>query len=135
MESYWKEYAVILKATSKAVQRYLEAYCVGELKAYENDKDLFINEKEADYVLKRKTNIMKKAEKRHQQRLKEYNEKIGFVNAEDEELIRYFFTQQELEDIIAGYDLGIKRLHLQKLYTKRMGQLFELYSLKVYSNE
>ena len=133
---YWKEYAVILKATSKAVQRYLEMYCVNALEAYVNDKDLFINENEANYVLKRKANIMKKAEKRHKQKLKEYREqKIEFATEEEEELIRLFYTQQELEDIIAGYDLGVKRLHLQNLYMERMGQLFDLYSLKVYSNE
>ncbi len=132
---YWREYAVILKATSKALQRYLEMYCDGALQAYENDKDLFINENEADYVLKRKANLMKKAEKRHKQKLKEYSErKIEFATEEEEEFIRLFYTQQELEDIIAGYDLGVKRLHLQKLYMVRMGQLFDLYKLKVYSN-
>jgi hypothetical protein len=135
IEFYWKEYAVILKATSKAVQRYLNTYCVDELEAFVNDKDLFIKEYEADYVLKRKANIMKKAEKRHKQKLKEYKQKIEFATAEDEEMIRYFYTQKELEDIIAGYDLGIKRLHLQKLYMERMGQLLELYNLKVYSNK
>lgn len=77
-----------------------------------NNKDLFINKNEANYVLKRKANFMKKAEKHYKQKLKEYKEmKVGFVTAEDEELIRYFYTQQELEDIIAGYDLGVKRLH------------------------
>jgi hypothetical protein len=130
IENYWKEYAVILKATSKAVQRYLETYCADELETYVNDKDLFIKEKEADYPLKRKANIMKKAEKRHKQKLEEYKgQKIEFATAEDEKLIRLFYTQQELEDIIAGYDIGLKRLHLQKLYMERMRQLFELYSL------
>ncbi|MBT2715418.1 hypothetical protein [Bacillus sp. ISL-57] len=129
---YWKEYAVILKGTSKAVQRYLETYCAEALEAYVNNKDLFINHNEATYVLKRKANFMKKVEKRHKQKLKEYKEmKVGFSTAEDEELIRYFYTQQELEDIIAGYDLGVKRLHLKNLYMERMGQLFDLYKLKV----
>ena len=134
IEFYWKEYAVILKTTSKAVQRYLETYCVDELAAYMSESDLFINENEVDYVLKRKANIMKKAEKRHKKKLEEYKQKIGFATSEDEEIIRHFYTQQELEDIIAGYDLGVKRLHLQKLYMERMGQLFDLYNLKVYSN-
>ncbi|MCQ6276301.1 hypothetical protein JMM81_15360 [Bacillus sp. V3B] len=116
IELYWKEYAIILKATSKAVQRYLKTYCVEALEAYMNDSDLFTRESETDYVLKRKANIMKKAEKRHKQKLKEYKQKIEFATAEDEEIIRHFYTQQELEDIIAGYDLGVKRLHLQKLY-------------------
>ncbi|MES5396706.1 hypothetical protein ABU952_11345 [Bacillus amyloliquefaciens] len=41
------------------------------------------NENEADYVLKRRVNIMKKAEKRHKQRLQEYKEqKIGFATEE-----------------------------------------------------
>ncbi|MEH7082780.1 hypothetical protein V7139_08600 [Neobacillus drentensis] len=129
---YWKEYAVILKATSKAVQRYLELYCADAIEAYVNNKDLFINQNEANYVLKRKANFMKKAEKRHKQKLKEYKEmKVGFTIAEEEELIRYFYTQQELEDIIVGYDLGVKRLHLKNLYIERMGQLFDLYKLKV----
>jgi hypothetical protein len=129
---YWKEYAVILKATSKAVRRYLETYCAEALDAYVNNKDLFINQNEANYVLKRKANFMKKAERRHKQKLKEYKEmRVGFATAEDEELIRHFYTQQELEDIIAGYDLGVKRLHLQNLYMERMGQLFDLYNLKV----
>ncbi|MDQ0202175.1 hypothetical protein [Neobacillus ginsengisoli] len=132
---YWKEYAVILKATSKVVQRYLETYCAEELEAYVNNKDLFINQNEANYVLKRKANFMKKAEKRHKQKLKEYKEmKVGFATAEDEELIRYFYTQKELEDIITGYDLGVKRLHLQNLYMERMGQLFDLYKLKSIAN-
>ncbi|MBT2729216.1 hypothetical protein J7E63_20175 [Bacillus sp. ISL-75] len=132
---YWKEYAVILKASSKAVQRYLETYCADVLEAYVTNKDLFINENEVDYVIKRKANFIKKAEKHHKQKLKEYKEmKVEFAAAEDEELIRYFYTQQELEDIIAGYDLGVKRLHLQKLYMERMGQLFDLYKLKVYTN-
>lgn len=133
---YWKEYAVILKASSKAVQRYLETYCVDSLEAYVNDKDLFINENVADYELKRKVNIMKKAEKRHKQKLQEYKEqKISFATAEDEKWIRFFYTQQELEDIVAGYDLGVKRLHLQNLYMERMGQLFELYNIKCYNNK
>ncbi|WP_257129251.1 hypothetical protein [Bacillus cereus] len=128
---YWKEYAVILKATSKAVHRYLEKYCAEALEAYMNNKDLFIDQNKANYVLKRKANFMKKAEKRHKQKLKEYKEmKVGFATAEDEELIRYFYTQQELEDIIAGYDLGAKRLHLKNLYIERMEQLFDLYKLK-----
>ncbi|MGT8956985.1 hypothetical protein [Bacillus cereus] len=128
---YWKEYAVILKATSKAVHRYLEKYCAEALEAYMNNKDLFIDQNEANYVLKRKANFMKKAEKRHKQKLKQYKEmKVGFATAEDEELIRYFYTQQELEDIIAGYDLGVKRLHLKNLYIERMEQLFDLYKLK-----
>jgi hypothetical protein len=132
---YWKEYAVILKATSTAIQRYLERYCPDALEAYVNDKDLFINENEADYVLKRKANIMKKAEKRHKKKLKEYKEqKIEFATEEEEELVRYFYTQQELEDIFAGYDIGVKRLHLQNLYMERVGQLFELYNLKIYSH-
>ena len=132
---YWKEYAVILKASSKAVQRYLEMYCSDALEAYVNDKDLFINENEADYVLKRKANIMKKAEKRHKQKLKEYKEqKIEFATEEEEDFIRFFYTQKELEDIYAGYDIGVQRLHLQNLYMERMGQLFELYNLKVYSS-
>ncbi|MEK4404014.1 hypothetical protein MKZ26_06140 [Sporosarcina sp. FSL K6-6792] len=136
IEFYWREYAVILKATSKAVQRYLETYCVGALESYVNDKDLFIKENEADYMLKRQTNIMKKAERRHKQKLKEYKEqKIEFATPENEEVIRHFYTQRELEDIFAGYDLGVKKLHLQNLYMERMGQLFDLYSLKVYSNE
>lgn len=127
---YWKEYAVILKASSKAVQRYLETYCADSLEAYVNDKDLFINETVANYELKRKVNIMKKAEKRHMQKLEEYKQqKIKFDSPDEEEMIRIFYTQQELEDIIAGYDLGVKRLHLQKLYMERMGQLFDLYSL------
>lgn len=136
IEFYWKEYAVILKATSKAVQRYLETYCVDALETYVNDKDLFINENEADYIFKRKTNIMKKVEKHHKKKLKEYKQqKIGFATAEDEEMIRHFYTQQELEGIIAGYDLGVKRLHLQKLYMERMGQLFDLYNIKVYNHK
>ncbi|MBZ5753036.1 hypothetical protein [Metabacillus rhizolycopersici] len=131
---YWKEYAVILKASSKAVQRYLETYCADALEAYVTNKDLFINENEADYVLKRKVNIMKKVEKRHKQKLKEYKEqKITFATTEEEKWIRFFYTQQELEDIIAGYDLGVKRLHLQNLYMERMGQLFELYNIKGYT--
>jgi hypothetical protein len=135
IEYYWKEYTIILKDTSKAVQRYLEMYCIDALETYLNDKDLFINENEADYVLKCKACIMRKAEKRHKQKLKEYREqKIKFATAE-EELIRLFYTQQELEDIIAGYDLGVKRLHLQKLYMERMEQLFDLYNLKVNSNK
>ncbi|MBT2663930.1 hypothetical protein J7J00_00175 [Bacillus sp. ISL-4] len=129
---YWKEYAVILKGTSKAVQRYLETYCAEALEAYVNNKDLFINHNEANYVLKRKANFMKKAEKRHKQKLKEYKEmKVGFATAEDEEIIRYFYTQQELEDILTGYDLGVKRLHLKNLYVEWMEQLFDLYKLKV----
>lgn len=133
---YWKEYAVIMKAASKAVQRYLETYCVDALGNYVSGKEQFINENEADYVLKRKANIMKKAEKRHKQRVQQYmQQKIEFATAEDEEMIRHFYTQQELEDIIAGYDLGIKRLHLQKLYVERMGQLFDLYNLKIYRNK
>ena len=36
---YWKEYAVILKASSKAVQRYLETYCANTLEAYVSNKD------------------------------------------------------------------------------------------------
>ncbi|MCT1904334.1 hypothetical protein [Oceanobacillus sojae] len=126
---YWKEYAVILKASSKAVQRYLEAYCADALEAYMNNKGLFINENEADYVIKRKVNIMKKAEKRHKQKLKEYKEqKFTFSNKEENEIVRYFYTQQEIEDILAGYDLGVKKLHLQNLYIERMSQLFDLYN-------
>ncbi|WP_062231484.1 hypothetical protein [Fictibacillus sp. FJAT-27399] len=132
---YWKEYAVILKATSKAVQRYLETYCEEALEAYVNNKDLFINQNKTNYVDKRKANFVKKIEKRHKQKLKEYKElKVGFSTAEDEELISYFYTQQELEDIIAGYDLGVKRLHLKNLYMERMEQLFDLYKLNVNSN-
>ncbi|WP_352523312.1 hypothetical protein [Heyndrickxia oleronia] len=79
---------------------------------------------------------MKKAEKYHKKKLKEYKElKVKFATAEDEEIIRCFYTQQELEDIIAGYELGVKNLHLQKLYVERMGQLFDLYKLKVYNNK
>jgi hypothetical protein len=134
IEFYWKEYAVILKATSKAVQKYLETYCADELDNYVNDKDLFINENETNYVFKRKVNILKKAEKRHKQKLKEYREqKIGFSTPDDEEMIRHFYTLHELEDIIAGYDIGVKRLHLKKLYMERMEQLFDLYNLKVNS--
>lgn len=82
-------------------------------------------------MLNRKVNIMKKAEKRHKQRLQEYKEKkIGFATEEEEIFIRLFYTQQELEDIFAGYDLGVKRLHLQNLYMERMRQLFDLYNLK-----
>ncbi|MCA1200855.1 hypothetical protein [Priestia flexa] len=133
---YWKEYAVILKATSKAVQRYLEMYCTDALESYVSEKEQFINESEADYVLKRRANIMKKAEKHHKQRLQEYKEqKIEFATEEEEEFIRLFYTQQEIEDIFAGYDLGVKRLHLQNLYMERMGQLFDLYNLKVYNNK
>ncbi|MGE0912073.1 hypothetical protein ACQGRJ_19215 [Bacillus atrophaeus] len=96
-----------------------------------SEKEQFINENEADYVLKRKVNIMKKAEKRHKQSLQEYKEqKIGFATEEEEVFIRLFYTQQELEDIFAGYDLGVKRLHLQNLYMERMLQLFDLYNLK-----
>lgn len=136
IKHYWKEYAVILKATSKAVLRYLEAYCVDSLESYMNDKNLFISESEADYVLKRKANIMKKVEKRHKQKLKEYKEqKIEFTTEEEEEFIRIFYTQQEIEDIFAGYDLGVKRLHLKNLYVERMNQLFDLYNLKVYNNK
>ncbi|WP_224773395.1 hypothetical protein [Metabacillus idriensis] len=131
---YWKEYAVILKATSKAVQRYLETYCIGALEIYLNDKDLFISKNEVDYFLKRKANIMKKAEKRHKQKLKEYKEqKIEFGTKEEEELIRLFYTQQELEDIFAYYDLDVKRLHLQNLYIERMSQLLDLYNMKGYN--
>lgn len=133
---YWKEYAVILKATSKAVQRYLETYCSNVIEAYLNDKDLFINEKEEDFVLKRKANVMKKAEKRHKQKLEEYKQqKFQFASLEEEEFIRFFYTQQELDDIFAGYDLGVKRLHLEKLYMERIGQLFELYNIQDYNNE
>ncbi|MFP6324928.1 MULTISPECIES: hypothetical protein [Bacillus amyloliquefaciens group] len=90
-----------------------------------------INENEADYVLKRKVNNMKKAEKHHEQRLQEYKEQnIRFATEEEEVFIRLFYTQQELEDIFAGYDLGVKRLHLQNLYMERMRQLFDLYNLK-----
>ncbi|MFN7251810.1 MAG: hypothetical protein ACK4M9_13565 [Anaerobacillus sp.] len=128
IELYWKEYALILKATSKALQQYLETYCVDVLEAYMKNKDLFINETEEDYVLKRKANFMKKAEKRHKQKLKDYEQKIEFCNKEDEEMIKYFYTQKELEDIIAGYDLGVKRLHIQYLYLERMGQLFDMYN-------
>ncbi|AOS68864.1 hypothetical protein CJZ71_04820 [Bacillus subtilis] len=128
---YWKEYAMILKATSKAVQRYLEMYCADALESYVSEKEQFINENEADYVLKRKVNIMKKAEKHHEQRLQEYKEQnIRFATEEEEVFIRLFYTQQELEDIFAGYDLGVKRLHLQNLYMERMRQLFDLYNLK-----
>jgi hypothetical protein len=66
---YWKEYAVILKATSKAVQRYLETYCEEALEAYVN-KNLFINQNKTNYVDKRKANFVKKIEKRHKQKLK-----------------------------------------------------------------
>lgn len=52
---------MILKATSKAVQRHLEMYCVDVLEVYMNNKDLVINENKVDYVLKRKANIIKKA--------------------------------------------------------------------------
>jgi hypothetical protein len=136
IEYYWKEYAIILQDKSKAVQRYLETYCIDALETYLNDKDLFINKNKADYVLKRKAYIMKKAEKQHKQKLKEYKEqKIKFATGEEEELIRLFYTQQELEDIIAGYDLGVKKLHLQNLYMERMEQLFDLYNLKVNSNK
>ncbi len=66
---------------------------------------------------------MKKAEKRHKQRLQEYKEKkIGFATEEEEIFIRLFYTQQELEDIFAGYSLGVKRLHLQNLYMERKRQ-------------
>ncbi|PDY83595.1 hypothetical protein [Bacillus cereus] len=126
---YWKEHAVILKATSKAVHRYLEMYCVDALEAYMNDKEVFINESGVEYKVKRKASIMKRAEKRHLQMLKEYSKKIGFVDAAEEEIIRHFYTQQELEDILAGYDLEYKQLHLKKLYMERMGQLFDLYNL------
>lgn len=34
IESYWKEFTVLLKDTSKAVQTYLKTYCVGELETY-----------------------------------------------------------------------------------------------------
>ncbi|PGT15170.1 hypothetical protein [Bacillus cereus] len=133
---YWKEYAVILQETSKAVHRYLEMYCVDALEAYVNDKDLFINENEAEYEFKRKAHIMKKVEKHHKKKLNEYKkQKIGFATAEEEELIRYFYTEQELEDIIAGYDLGVKKLHMQNVYMERMEQLFDLYKLKVYSTK
>lgn len=133
---YWKEYAVILQEASKAVQRYLEMYCVDALEAYVKDKDLFINENEAEYEFKRKAHIMKKVEKHHKKKLNEYKkQKIGFATAEEEELIRYFYTEQELEDIIAGYDLGVKKLHMQNVYIERMEQLFDLYKLKVYSTK
>ncbi|QFK71672.1 hypothetical protein F7984_10745 [Pradoshia sp. D12] len=51
----------------------------------------------------------------------------------------YINTMEEMNtqlqnDIIAGYDVGVKRLHLQNLYMERMGQLFDLYKLKIYSN-
>lgn len=126
---YWKEHAVILKATSKAVYRYLEMYCVDALEAYMNDKGVFINESGLEYKVKRKASIMKRAERRHLQMLKEYSKKIEFVDAAEEEIIRHFYTQQELEDILAGYDLEYKQLHLNKLYMERMGQLFDLYNL------
>lgn len=129
IKCYWKEHAVILKATSKAVHRYLETYCVDALEAYMNNKDVFINESGVEYKVKRKVNIMKKAEKCHLQMLKKYSKKIEFVDAE-EEIIRHFYTQQELEGILAGYDLEYKQLHLKKLYMERMGQLFDLYNLK-----
>lgn len=133
---YWKEYAVILQEARKAVQRYLEMYCVDALEAYVKDKDLFINENEAEYEFKRKAHIMKKVEKHHKKKLNEYKkQKIGFATAEEEELIRYFYTEQELEDIIAGYDLGVKKLHVQNVYIERMEQLFDLYKLKVYSTK
>lgn len=129
---YWKEYAVILKGTSKAVQRYLELYCAEALEAYVSSEEVFIDQNESNYVLKRKVNFMKKVEKRHKQKLKEYKQIRGRVTvAEYEELIRHFYTQQELEDIIAGYDLGVKRLHLQNLYMERMEQLFNLYNLNL----
>ncbi|WP_257962483.1 hypothetical protein [Bacillus sp. UMB0893] len=77
---------------------------------------------------------MKKAEKRHKQKLKEYKEqKIEFGTKEEEELIRLFYTQQELEDIFACYDLDVKRLHLQNLYIERMSQLLDLYNMKGYN--
>ncbi|AFJ62993.1 hypothetical protein MUS_3106 [Bacillus velezensis YAU B9601-Y2] len=58
-------------------------------------------------MLKRKVNIMKKAEKHHEQRLQEYKEQnIRFATEEEEVFIRLFYTQQEL-DIFAGYDLGV----------------------------
>lgn len=85
----WKEHAVILKTTSKAVHRYLEMYCVDALEAYTNKKDVFINESGVEYNIKRKVNIMKKAEKCHLQMLKKYSKKIEFVDAE-EEIIRHF---------------------------------------------
>ncbi|PEV50744.1 hypothetical protein COK37_21055 [Bacillus thuringiensis] len=76
---------------------------------------------------------MKKVEKRHKKKINEYKkQKIGFATAEEEESIRYFYTEQELEDIITGYDLGVKKLHLQDVYIERMEQLFDLYKLKVY---
>lgn len=51
---------------------------------------------------------MKKAEKHHEQRLLEYKEQnIRFATEEEEVFIRLFYTQQELEDIFAGYDLGV----------------------------
>jgi hypothetical protein len=62
-------------------------------------------------------------------------QKIKFATPEDEKFIRYFYSRHELEDIIAGYDLGDKRLYLQKLYMERMGKLFDLYNLKAYSNK
>lgn len=74
---------------------------------------------------------MKKVEKRHKQQLEEYTQKNEFDTVEKEELIRFLYRQQELEDISAGYDLGIKRLHIQNLYIERMEQLFEMYSIKV----
>lgn len=54
---------------------------------------------------------------------------MPFADAAEEEIIRHFYTQQELEDILAGYDLEYKQLHLKNLYMKRMGQLFDLYNL------
>ncbi|WP_226639866.1 hypothetical protein [Priestia flexa] len=133
---YWKEYVVISKATSKAIQLYLETYCADALESYFNKKDLFICESEADYLLKRRANIMKKIEKRHRQKLQEYKQqKINFSTEEEEKLIRLFYTQQELEDILTVYDLGIKRLHLQNLYVERMTKLFDLYNIKDYKNK
>ncbi|MGG0577512.1 hypothetical protein ABE036_26660 [Priestia aryabhattai] len=133
---YWKEYVIVSKATSKAIQLYLETYCADALDSYFNKKNLFICESEADYLLKRRANIMKKIEKRHRQKLQEYKQqKINFSTEEEEKLIRLFYTQQELEDILTVYDLGIKRLHFQNLYVERMTQLFDLYNIKEYKNK
>jgi hypothetical protein len=53
-------------------------------------------------MYKHKANILKKVEKDHKKKLKEYKQqKIGFATAEAEEMIRHFYTQQELEGIIA----------------------------------
>lgn len=128
LDYYYRVYAIILKAKKEKIIRYLEKYNKEAIVGFKQNEVSFLNDNEITYQKGRYDYVVKEAQNKEKEFLREktktiiLDENMQELYGEETQIKKYYNERENF-----NYDEGYYALYFDRLYAERIKRLQEYY--------